>query len=199
MVIHFYQPRTTSVLLFTLNVDWFQRTTHSTGVMYLAIQNLPRKERYLCENVIVVGVIPGPKEPKKTMNSFLQPLVDELLTAVGRSSYERSEWNKCFSSWRTYLCCLRYSCCQESLWISWARLGCSKCLKQFPTETFGQKPDFSGFNRSEWTPRNVETHRRFAYKQRDCNTRNTRAAQTRLSLFSSTRITVFRSYSYVHN
>ncbi len=79
MVIHFYQPRTTSVLLFTLNVDWFQQTTHSTGVMYLAIQNLPRKERYLCENVIVVGVIPGPKEPKKTMNSFLQPLVDELL------------------------------------------------------------------------------------------------------------------------
>ena len=33
---------------FTLNVDWFQpfkHTTHSTGVIYLAIQNLPRCER----------------------------------------------------------------------------------------------------------------------------------------------------------
>ncbi len=88
---------------FTLNVDWFQpfkRTTHSTGVMYIAIQNMPRKERYLCENVIVVGVIPGP--------------------VVGRSTYERSEWIKCSSPCCTYLCCLRYPRCQESLWICWA-------------------------------------------------------------------------------
>ena len=34
---------------FSLNVDWFQpfkRTQHSTGVIFLAIQNLPRSERF---------------------------------------------------------------------------------------------------------------------------------------------------------
>ena len=28
---------------------------------------------------LFVGVLPGPKEPKKHMNSYLKPLVDELL------------------------------------------------------------------------------------------------------------------------
>ena len=41
--------------------------------------NLPREERFQPENVIVVGTIPGPKEPKGDMNSFLKPLVDELI------------------------------------------------------------------------------------------------------------------------
>ena len=33
------------------------------------------------ENVIVIGIIPGPKEPKLTMNSFIGPLVNELNSA----------------------------------------------------------------------------------------------------------------------
>ena len=41
--------------------------------------NLPREERFKPENVIIVGIIPGPKEPKGDVNSFLKPLVDELI------------------------------------------------------------------------------------------------------------------------
>ena len=41
--------------------------------------NLPREERFKPENVIIVGIIPGPKEPKGNINSFLKPLVDELI------------------------------------------------------------------------------------------------------------------------
>lgn len=55
-----------------LNVDWFQpfkNTVYSTGAIYLSIQNLPRDERYANGNVILVAIIPGPSEPKKTMNS----------------------------------------------------------------------------------------------------------------------------------
>ena len=33
---------------------------------------------YLTENIILSGVIPGPREPEKTINSFLEPLVHEL-------------------------------------------------------------------------------------------------------------------------
>ena len=42
------------------------------------IQNLPRSVRYKKQNIILVGLIPGPKEPKFTINSFLYPLVEEL-------------------------------------------------------------------------------------------------------------------------
>ena len=65
-----------------LNVDWFQpykHTNHSCGVIYLVPMNHPREERFNPENVIIVGIIPGPKEPKGDINSFLNPFVDELI------------------------------------------------------------------------------------------------------------------------
>ena len=52
----------------SLNIDWFQPfkySTYSACAMYIAILNLPRKERYDTDNVILVGIIPGPHEPKK--------------------------------------------------------------------------------------------------------------------------------------
>ena len=49
------------------------------GIIYLVIENLPQSERFKVENMIVVGCIPGPKEPKGNINSFLNPLVNELL------------------------------------------------------------------------------------------------------------------------
>ena len=70
----------TSFLL-SLNVDWFQpykHTNDSVGVIYLVLLNLPRSVRYNIENVILVGVIPGPKEPSLVLNSYLAPLVKEL-------------------------------------------------------------------------------------------------------------------------
>ncbi|KAI8514444.1 hypothetical protein Bbelb_070350 [Branchiostoma belcheri] len=68
-------------LALMLNCDWYQPYKHSeysVGVLYLVVLNLPREERFKEENMIVVGLIPGPKEPKIDINSFLEPLVDEL-------------------------------------------------------------------------------------------------------------------------
>ena len=70
--------------LLTLNIDWFQPFTHSiysVGGIYLTIQNLPRDKRFKEENIILVGIIPGPKEPHFNVNSYLSPLVEELRTA----------------------------------------------------------------------------------------------------------------------
>ena len=67
-------------LMLFLNVNWFQPFTHLTdslGAIYLSVQNLPRSERYKLENVILVGIIPGPKEPKFTMNQYL-PLLRRI-------------------------------------------------------------------------------------------------------------------------
>ena len=61
---------------FMLNVDWFQPFKHSlysVGALYVVLMNLPRSERFKPENVFLVGVIPGPHEPKHNINSYLQP------------------------------------------------------------------------------------------------------------------------------
>ena len=60
-------------------MDWFQpfkHVTYSVGAVYLS--NLPRNLRYKRENIILCGILPGPKEPKD-LNSYLYPLVHELL------------------------------------------------------------------------------------------------------------------------
>lgn len=65
-----------------LNVDWFQPTKHglhSIGVIYMVVMNLPREQRFKPENAIIVGIIPGPTEPKLHINSFLQPLINDLI------------------------------------------------------------------------------------------------------------------------
>ncbi|EIE78902.1 hypothetical protein RO3G_03607 [Rhizopus delemar RA 99-880] len=53
---------------------------HSSGAIYLAINNLPRNMRMKFSNIVLVGVIPGPYEPNDDqIQNFLKPLVDELL------------------------------------------------------------------------------------------------------------------------
>ena len=39
-----------------------------------------------------------------------------------------------------------------------AALGCNKCLKKFKV-TFGERTDYSSYNREDWAPRSLEQHR----------------------------------------
>ena len=62
-------------------MDFFQPYKHvqySLGAIYLTILNLPRGIRNK-SNVILVGLIPGPHEPQHDINTFLEPLVSDLL------------------------------------------------------------------------------------------------------------------------
>jgi len=48
-----------------LNCDWFQpynQTQYSVGVIYLVLLNLPRDIHFKPENIIIAGIIPGPKD-----------------------------------------------------------------------------------------------------------------------------------------
>ena len=77
---YFSDPRNLGGIL---NIDWFEpfeNVQYSRGVIYLALLNLPRELRFKWENIIIVGIIPGPKEPKLNVNSYLEPLVNDLLT-----------------------------------------------------------------------------------------------------------------------
>ena len=63
--------------------DWFQpfdSTTYSCGVMYGVICNLPRDIRFKKENMLTLGLLPGPNEVKlHHINHYLSPIVDVLL------------------------------------------------------------------------------------------------------------------------
>ena len=163
---------------FSLNVDWFQpfkHTQHAEAV-YLTILNLPRQERYLQENVILLGVIPGPKEPSLHINTLLEPLVKEMMSlwtgvvmniAQGVQTLVRG----------ALLCCgcdvpaARKVC---SFLAHNAYRGCSRCLLPFPTITFGEKADYTNTDRSQWPPRAIESHKQHALAYKCCNTQAAR-------------------------
>lgn len=164
-------------LAVTLNVDWFQPFTHtvySVGVIYLTILNLPRFLRYKLENVIIVGIIPGPKEPEHDINSYLQPLVNELLVFFsGLTLRVNTPLGIIEENVKCILLCVSCDlpagrkCC--GFLSHNARLGCSRCFKEFPGSV-GQQ-NYSGFDRSEWHPRTNEQHRKDVETIKQCKTK----------------------------
>lgn len=158
-------------LAFILNIDWFQPYTHtqtSIGVIYLTVLNLPRYIRYKRENVILVGIIPGPHEPKH-LNPYLQPLVEELLELwngikfpVCMSAGVKNEYV------RAVILCVSCDLPAASKTCGFlghaANLSCIKCLKVSPGG-IGCK-DYSGFDRSSWPKRDNHQHRRAVQKIR---------------------------------
>ncbi|KAF8604451.1 hypothetical protein BDV93DRAFT_440933, partial [Ceratobasidium sp. AG-I] len=67
----------------TLNTDWFCATmegNYSVGTCYLVIHNLLRHLQFLCENICLAIVMPGPSEQSNyALEQMLEPLVNELL------------------------------------------------------------------------------------------------------------------------
>lgn len=162
-------------LALMMNVDWFQPFKHvqySVGVIYLTIMNLPRHLRFKRENMITVGIIPGPHEPSENINSFLEPLVNEL-TLLWQGKELPIHGTSIKQKVRCALLCV--SCdlpagrkvCGFKSYNS--RHGCSKCLKSFPG-TVGCM-DYSGFDRVQWIPRTYESHQLSASKILSCTTK----------------------------
>ena len=73
--------------LFALSADSFNPLGNrqagkkiSVALLTMVCVNLPIEIRYLPENIFIVGIIPGPEEPKlDAVNPYLDPLVDVLL------------------------------------------------------------------------------------------------------------------------
>ncbi|XP_020894762.2 uncharacterized protein LOC110233779 [Exaiptasia diaphana] len=171
------EPRNYALML---NVDWFQPFKHSiysVGALYMVFMNLPRELRFKTENVILVGIIPGPHEPKLNINSYLKPLVEELNT-LWQGVQLKVESNDTF---RAALLCVGcdipaarkvcgftgHSSCH----------GCSKCKKVF-TGNVSERMDFSGFE--PCSPRTNFEHRQQAediLKQTSQSDRNTKEQQ----------------------
>ena len=162
---------------FMINIDWFQpykHLTYSVGAIYLSVFNLPRTDCYKLKNICLIGIIPGPSEPKLTVNSYLDPLVQDLLgfwtgkeLLVNSGSHSERRLVRC-----AIICC---SCDLPAgrklcgfLGHS-AHLGCSKCMKFFPT--VGDALDYSGFQRENWIPRTNLSHRQNVHKLSQCKSK----------------------------
>ena len=153
-------------LLFCLNVDWFQpfqHVTYSVGAIYLSILNLPRSKRHLLENIILVGIIPGPKEPNFTINSYLTPLVKELkLGWISGPGFQLMDQNGLSVTVRVALGCVNCDIPASRKVCGFlghrATLGCNKCLKHFSFDC--TRANYSGFDRETWDMRSYDQHRR---------------------------------------
>ena len=119
-----------------------------------------RKVRYKQENLLLIGLIPGPKEPDHDINSFLNPFVDEL-----ERFWVGTEMIDCDGVTKQVKCALLCVACDLPAarktcgFLSYvAHYGCSHCFKLFPGG-FGCL-DYSGFDRQNWPQRNGKDHQR---------------------------------------
>ena len=144
---------------------------YSVGVIYLVLMNLPRAVRYKRENVIIVGIIPGPSEPPLNINTYLSPLVADLLQLWAGLPLKISG-----SSQRVVRCALLAVACDLpagrkvcGFLSQSANLGCSRCYCQFAAG-FGCH-DYSKFNRDAWEMRCNEKHRADVEVIKQCKTK----------------------------
>ena len=160
-------------LCLALNVDWFQpfkHTQYSVGALYLTVLNLPRALRFKEENIILAGIIPGPKEPPLNINSFLQPLIADLQKlSDGIKMFVQGTYITVHAMINLIVCDIPATRKVLALPGHAAKLGCSKCLKQFQVTHFGDKPDYSGFDESKWLRRDSSTHRELALQYKQLN------------------------------
>lgn len=107
------------------------------------MQNLLRSEHYKEDNIILVGVIPGPSEPSLTMNSFFFSLVQEQ-RAWSTGIVVKTPKNSSITV-RLAVSCVTCDLSASRKVCGFlehnALLGCSKCYKNFP---------YSGYNRKCW-------------------------------------------------
>lgn len=74
-----------------------------------------------------------------------------------------------------------------------ARIGCSKCLTEFCTEKFGEKADYSNFDKDNWPPRTNDHHRSHTKKHRLANTKS---KQTKIEHESGVRYSILLNLPY---
>ena len=118
--------------------------------------------RFQPANVLLLGVLPALSKEPITLNSFLHPAIEELLTLQKGVVMVIND--------KTVTVTARLICTSSDIpatrklggFLGHSTvLGCSKCLKQFTTMTVNgsKKRNYSGFLRDMWAPRTNEQHR----------------------------------------
>lgn len=167
----------------SISVDWFNPFMNkaagksaSTGSIVMACLNLPPSLRYKPENLFLVGVIPGPKEPSlDEINHFMRPLVDNLLP-----SWEHGTW---FSSTHRHPQGRRE---RSAIAVVVTDLPAARKVtglasyafkKHFCSLCLLSKPDINNINHLQWARRTQEAHLEAAESWRDAQSK---AERTRI-------------------
>ena len=113
------------------------------------------------ENVILLGLIPGPSEPKKVMNSYLGPFVQDLLE-FWEGIMIWSNLSQSFVKTRLALICVMCDIPATRKVCGFAghsaAHGCSKCFKEFQFGICDNKLDYSGYDRDSWELRTKDNY-----------------------------------------
>lgn len=173
---NFFRPEVAdSHLGLMINLDWFQPyegTIYSTVVIYAAICNLPRNIRFKRENLLILGILPGPHEVSlHRINHYLAPIVDELVSLWNgvtlNQTYECQEGKRIRAALILVSCDIpaaRKICGHVSALVS-----CHRCKKHANYEN--RKHNFAGMDDiDEWfISRDSNEHRQNALGWRRCN------------------------------
>lgn len=122
-------------IVISINADGFspyRRSQHSITPIVAMILNLPESLRHQANNLILVGLIPGPKAPA-SYNPYMQMVVDELkkLFTIGFSIEDPTiGHSKVIVKVKLLYTCADYPAhgklnCQQ---VHGATYGCHKCL-----------------------------------------------------------------------
>ncbi|GBC25642.2 uncharacterized protein LOC110231456 [Rhizophagus irregularis DAOM 181602=DAOM 197198] len=159
-----------------INVDWFQpfeRTIHSSGAIYGAICNLPRELRFKPENMLILGLMPGPNEPSlHQINHYLAPIVDQFQTFWEGVGLDRTSEHL---SRRLIKCAVIACCCdipaaRKLCGHYSANVSCHRCLKVARNRNFSGMDDID-----EWfVAKSANSHREMALEWRKCKSNEAR-------------------------
>ena len=125
--------------------------------------NLSRHERFKSENVILAVIIPDPSEPPRNINTYLSPLVDELLILWNDGIMVRHSSSQIIPErFRAALLCVACDIPASRKVCGFtghqSRMGCNKCTKAFGVGGVGIPNDYLGFENCP--SRNTTEHRR---------------------------------------
>ena len=156
-----------------LNIDWFEPFTgsvYAVGVLYLAIMNLPRSERYKRHNILILGIIPGPSEPPLTVNTYLSPLVTELLQLWKGVPMKVSNCGEHMvrAALLAVACDLPAGRKVCGFLSHSANFGCSRCYCSFSKG--GLQRNYACEDRDTWRMRDNHQHRQDVSKLMQCKT-----------------------------
>jgi len=162
-------------------MDWFQpfvSSQYSVGVIYAAICNLPRIERFKPENILTLAVIPGPHELKlHEINNYLYPIVNQLNKLWNGYNVITHEYiNGRFIRGAVIGCSSDVPATRKLCGFISARIACYRCYKS--ANFVGNQPNFGGFEDiDEWfVDQDINIIRENAKKWKECTTEESRKA-----------------------
>lgn len=151
-----------------INLDWFQpfdSSVYSCGLIYGAICNLPRDVRFKKENMLTLGILPGPKEVKSHhINHYLSPIVDDLLELWNGFDMPVSLEHKKRIRLAVICCSSDIPAARKLCGHISALVGCHRCYKRAASDADDQRANYGGFDDiDDWfRERDLNEHRRNA-------------------------------------